>query len=80
MSDLRLIANHLVGRKFKTKIWVSGEVHIWNKAREFTIDKVYEHHVLCHHDCEDSGNTYRESFTGADLEILGVLDQIRRGG
>ena len=78
MGDLRLHANELIGKKFKTKPNASGfagEVHVWNKVREFTIDKVYEHHVLCHHNCEgeDNENSYRESFSEADLMILGVI-------
>ena len=81
MLDLRLYANHLVGKKFKTKIntaGFTGEVHVWNKVREFTIDKVYEHHALCTHICEDNGNSYRESFTAADLDYLGVISEIWR--
>lgn len=81
MLDLRLYANDLVGRRFKTQISASGftgEVHVWNKVREFTIEKVYEHHVLCIHVCDDTGNTYRESFTAADLETYGVIKDIWR--
>ena len=76
MLDLRLYANDLVGKRFKTKVNASGftgEVHVWNKVREFTIEKVYEHHVLAVHKCEDNENTYRESFHEADLLFLGVI-------
>ena len=76
MSDLRLQANELIGKRFKTKPNASGftgEVHVWNKVREFTIVKVYEHHALCVHECEDNENTYRESFHEADLLLLGVI-------
>lgn len=81
--DLRLMANQLVGRTFKTKVnasGFSGEAHVWNKVREFTIEHVYEHHVLCRHHCEGEGNenSYLESFNEADLEFLGVLDEGRR--
>ena len=74
--DLRLMGNELVGKKFKTKVSTSGfsgEVHVWNKSRDMVIDEVFEHHVLCHHDCEDSGNRYRESFNVADLMAFGVI-------
>lgn len=74
--DLRLMGNELVGKKFKTKINESGfrgEVHVWNKRRDFVIDEVFEHHVLCHHDCPDTGNRYRESFNVADLMAFGVI-------
>lgn len=81
MLDLRLYANDLVGKRFKTKINASGftgEVHVWNKVREFQIEKVYEHHCVCIHKCEDNDNTYRESFSAADLEALGVISEIWR--
>lgn len=83
MLDLRLYANHLEGLTFKTKIskaGFQGEVHVWNNVREFTIEKVYQHHVLCRRYCEGEGegNEYRESFHVADLESFGVIDQIRR--
>ena len=81
MMDLRLYANQLVGMHFKTKInnsGFSGEAHVWNKIREFKIEKVYQHHALCIHKCEDNDNTYRESFTAADLDYLGVFKEMWR--
>ena len=74
--DLRLYGNELVGKKFKTTVNVTGwhdKNHVWHKSREFVIDEVFEHHVLCSHVCEDSAQTYKESFNTADLIQFGIL-------
>ena len=74
--DLRLFGKELEGRRFKTKINESGfqgERHVWNKRREFVIDEIYPHHVLCTHTCAETGEKYKESFSTADLIALGIL-------